>query len=273
MTLRGWNENATSSEWVPIGAPRYVEPIAQAASSMTAMPSGSQSSWMPFDVGRGAALVDEDHGLGLRGERRFDGRAGQALRAAARRRRTPDSHLHIAPTFAVAMNESDGTMTSSPRSMPASTRARCSAVVHDDVATASGAPTPRRERLFEAGDPGALRDPARRHRVRGGLRLLGPECRLHHRDPALDSSVGLLVVVMLRSPLLLSGDAAAGGTAASAAARSDRHQLTSRRRPSSSCTSGSKPSTRARPAEIGDAPRHRDSRRAPGRTRARGHCP
>ena len=37
--------------------------------------------------------------------------------------------------FVVAMNENEGTTTSSPARTPATTIARCSAVVHDEVAT------------------------------------------------------------------------------------------------------------------------------------------
>ncbi len=43
--------------------------------------------------------------------------------------------------FAVAMNENDGTMTSSPGPIPHATNARCSAVVQELTATPSRAPT------------------------------------------------------------------------------------------------------------------------------------
>ena len=44
--MRGWKEKTTRSEWLPIRAPSKVEPMAHAASSTTAMPRSSQSSWM-----------------------------------------------------------------------------------------------------------------------------------------------------------------------------------------------------------------------------------
>ena len=48
---------------------------------------------------------------------------------------------HCQTALAVAMNESEGTITSSPGPTPDAYRARCSAVVQLVVATASGAPT------------------------------------------------------------------------------------------------------------------------------------
>ncbi len=63
-----------------MGAPRYVDPIAHAASSTTAMPTGSQELVDRAEVGRCPALVDDDDGPSPIGHHGLDRRSGQTLR-------------------------------------------------------------------------------------------------------------------------------------------------------------------------------------------------
>ena len=67
-SLRGWNDQAAISAPAPTGRPCAVEPAAQAASSTTAMPSGSHSARIAPRSSGHAALVDGDHRAGARGD-------------------------------------------------------------------------------------------------------------------------------------------------------------------------------------------------------------
>ena len=136
--LRGWKDQAAISAPAPTGLPRYVEPAAQAASSMTTMPRGSHTARMPsrstgtppwstaitarvFSVS--AASTEAGVRLPVTGS------------TSAKTGRAP---TYIA-TFAVAMNENEGRTTSSPAPTPATMSARCRPVVQLETATACSA--------------------------------------------------------------------------------------------------------------------------------------
>ena len=67
-------------------------------------------------------------------------RAGSMLKVSSSMSTKTGRAPCISTTFAVATHVKDGTITSSPGPMPSATSARCSAVVHDVVATACAAP-------------------------------------------------------------------------------------------------------------------------------------
>ncbi len=113
------------------------------------------------------------------------------------------------------MNENDGTTTSSPGPTPSRCSIRCSAVVHEETATACRGADVRGERLLELGHPRPLGHPAGADDLGDGRRLLLAQQRLHHRDHAAAPPIAL------------------------------RHHLTSPRRPSSRPISGDQPRSRA----------------------------
>jgi hypothetical protein len=140
MILRGWNENTARPAPAPTGAPSRVLPRAHAASSTTAMPSGSQRSWIgPMAAGTPAwwttttarvrSVSADSMVLGVR--------FCVTSSTSAKIGRAPASST----VLAVAMNESDGTTTSSPGPTPSRCRARCSPAVQLDSATPSAVPT------------------------------------------------------------------------------------------------------------------------------------
>ena len=89
-------------------------------------------------------------------------------------------HCHTA--FAVAMNDSDGTMTSSPGPTPdaynARWRRRCAARCGNGI----GSSDSRRKRLLELTHARALRHPARGNHLGDGRALLASEVRPRERD-------------------------------------------------------------------------------------------
>ena len=89
---------------------------------------------------------------------------------------------HCQTAFAVAMNDIDGTITSSPAPTPEAYNARCSAVVQLVVAIASGAPTRSRERTLEGLYSGALRDPPGSDHLGEGVGLAAPQERARERN-------------------------------------------------------------------------------------------
>ena len=138
--LRGWNEKTPLRAAAATGRSLYVEPIAHAASSITTMSadahtlamastSAGMPPWCTTITARvlGVMTAATDSGV------RFWVTTSTSAKTG------------VAPTyraaFAVAMNESDGTMTSSPAPTPSTRRARCRPAVHDDSATARRHPT------------------------------------------------------------------------------------------------------------------------------------
>ena len=89
---------------------------------------------------------------------------------------------HCQTALAVAMNDSDGTITSSPGPTPDAYSARWSAVVQLVVATASGAPTRSREGPLELLNPRSLRQPARIDDLGYGFGLAAAKPRPCKRD-------------------------------------------------------------------------------------------
>ena len=79
-SLRGWNENAASSAPAPTGRRRYVDPAAQAASSITAMLERIAQGAHRIQVGGHSRLIDQDHGAGPAGQMRLHGLWHEVLR-------------------------------------------------------------------------------------------------------------------------------------------------------------------------------------------------
>ena len=138
-SLRGWNENVASAAPTPTGRPRHVDPAAQAASSITVMPRGSQSARI---ASRSAGTPAWSTRMTARVRPLRCGSTVCGMRFCEAR--STSAKTGVAPTYrtalAVAMNDSDGTITSSPGAIPAAIRARCRAVVQEDTATAWGEP-------------------------------------------------------------------------------------------------------------------------------------
>src|SRR4051794_16309827 len=140
MTLRGWNENATSPPLPPIGVPRCSAPSAHAASSTTSMPRGSQSAWMASRSAGTPAWCTTSTA-------RVAGVSTASMVLAVRLSvvASTSANTGIAPTargaLAVAMYDSDGTTTSSSGPRSSTESASCNAAVPDDAATPWAAPT------------------------------------------------------------------------------------------------------------------------------------
>ncbi len=141
-----------------------------------------------------------------------------------------------APTYvtalAVAMNEKDGTTTSSPAPTPATTSARCSAVVQFEVATACSASWASANLPSNSADPGPLGDPAGGDDLADGRDLLAAQPRLHDVDPVHDTPVRL-------RPAAISS-------------RSGCHQATSSRSPCSSIHLGAEAEVLPRGRDVGE---------------------
>ena len=80
MTLRGWNEYATSPPLPPIGVPRCSAPSAARGIlhhlDVTRIAEGVDV----VEIGGHSRLVDHQHRSGRRGERSFDGGRGEVQR-------------------------------------------------------------------------------------------------------------------------------------------------------------------------------------------------
>ena len=186
-TLRGWKLQAASSERCPTGWPPACEPAAQAESSNTRT-SRSASSWRIAATSAGMPPWCTTMTARVRSVR-------TGATVAADRFAVPSStsaNTGVAPTYrtalVVAMKLKEGTTTSSPGPIPATTRPRCSAVVQLEVATAWDAPTDSAKPCSNSADPRSLGDPARQHRGGSRVRLLLTEPGLHHRDARHRSS-------------------------------------------------------------------------------------
>src|SRR6185312_3417868 len=130
-SLRGWNDQAAIGAPAPAGPPRYVEPAAQAASSSTGISparsrSAATSAGTPPWCTASTALV--------RPVRTGPTVAGDKLPVNG----STSANTGVAPVYrtalAVAMNENDGTTTSSPGRRPSTCSMRWRPVVQDDTA-------------------------------------------------------------------------------------------------------------------------------------------
>ena len=142
---------------------------------------------------------------------------------------------HCQTELAVAMNDIDGTITSSPGPTPATCSASCSAVVQFETATASAAPTRSAKARLELAHARALGDPTRGDDLGDRVALVAAQGTAGERDSHHDASASMRVGCV------------------GAPARSPRHHSTSRVRPSSRSTSASKPSSLAGDVGAGQA--------------------
>src|SRR4051812_26268775 len=138
-SFRGWNDQAASEAPALTGRPLYVDPAAHAESCTRAM----------FRLSHNACTASTSNGMPpwwtpmtatVRGVTTASIVSGVTFPVAGPTSANTGVALTYRTALAVAMNENDGTTTSSPAFTPSRYSARCRPVVHDDTATPWPAP-------------------------------------------------------------------------------------------------------------------------------------
>ena len=217
-SLRGWKESATRLPAARRAGRGSVEPIAHAASSITATPRGAHTGLDRLHVGRHAGLVDDDHGAGRRAERALDRLGRQVLRLEV------DVGEHR-PRADVARRVGGGDERQRRHDdlvAAARRRARAGRGAARSCTTWSRRRAPRRARRTP---------PPRRRRPSGPARSSPRPARRPTASCLLGPSQGRMIgITSMRPPT---------------SSRSARHHSTRLRRPSSSVTRARKPSCSA----------------------------
>ena len=247
-SLRGWNEQAARRRRAPTGRPRYAEPgraggvldhgdaprLARAPGC--ASRSAGTPPWCTTMTARVRAV-----------SARLDRRRGQVPRG-----RVDVGEDRVRPDVADRVGGGDERerrdhhLVARARSRQRCS-ARCSAVVHEDTATACAAPTALGERAPRTAPPAGPARPSRSATaVGGGLRLLLAEPRPHHRD----------------------GHAASGGHGRSSRCSASATRRRAAARPSSRPTSACPAEALARRPSVGQPAGHPVDAARPGRTPA-----